>query len=86
MGGKPASICRPSQHDGAYEDRANILDFDVHQAYQACVHRNELQQMQQQADKNKVELDACEKEVAEMEAKIQQYKEQLPGSIERIGV
>ena len=32
--------------------------------------------MQQQADKNKVELQACEKEVAEMEKKIQQYKEQ----------
>jgi len=49
--------------------------------------RNELQQMQQQADKNKVELDACEKEVAEMEAKIQQYKEQyaqLITSVEQI--
>ena len=40
--------------------------------------RNELQQMQQQADKNKIELQACEKEVAEMEKKIQQYKEQRP--------
>ncbi|CAE7372842.1 unnamed protein product [Symbiodinium pilosum] len=49
--------------------------------------RNELQQMQQQADKNKVELQACEKEVAEMEKKIQQYKEQyaqLITSVEQI--
>ena len=38
--------------------------------------RNELQQMQQQADKNKVELQACEKDVADMEKRIQQYKEQ----------
>eukprot|EP00439_Symbiodinium_sp_Y106_P030402 s829_g3.t1 len=49
--------------------------------------RNELQQMQQQADKNKIELQACEKEVAEMEKKIQQYKEQyaqLITSVEQI--
>lgn len=38
--------------------------------------RNELQQMQEQADKNKVELVACEKVLGDMEAKIQQYKEQ----------
>ena len=38
--------------------------------------RNELQQMQEQADKNKVELAACEKVLRDVEGKIQQYKEQ----------
>ena len=39
--------------------------------------------MQQQADKNKVELQACEKDVADMEKRITQYKEQLLDSIRR---
>eukprot|EP00931_Biecheleriopsis_adriatica_P034702 TRINITY_DN20021_c0_g5_i1.p1 TRINITY_DN20021_c0_g5~~TRINITY_DN20021_c0_g5_i1.p1 ORF type:complete len:4603 (-),score=1119.02 TRINITY_DN20021_c0_g5_i1:34-13842(-) len=49
--------------------------------------RNELKEMQVQADNNKVELDRCNAEVAEMEKRIQQYKEQyaaLITSVEQI--